>query len=123
VEGENQAVGDQFRTNSRRVQPNDGISDAWNLLRVCRRGEFNHQQHGSHGCESYGTEYSNQRLNQRSAGLRDVLPGRYTILGIGNGWDLEWANPAFLRPRLAHAVNGEEEIRPNMTYKVIVNVE
>jgi hypothetical protein len=55
--------------------------------------------------------------------LRDVLPGRYTILGIGNGWDLEWANPAFLRPRLAHAVNAEEEIRPNMTYKVIVNVE
>jgi len=53
--------------------------------------------------------------------LRDVLPGRYKILGIDNGWDLEWANPTLLKTRLAHAV--DEQIQPNMTYKVIVNVE
>jgi len=53
--------------------------------------------------------------------LRDVLPGRYKIMGIDNGWDLEWANPTVVRPRLAHAV--DEQVQPNMTYKVIVNVQ
>jgi hypothetical protein len=53
--------------------------------------------------------------------LRDVLPGRYKIVGIDNGWDLEWANPAVLRTRLSHAL--DEEIQPNMTYKTVVNIE
>ena len=29
--------------------------------------------------------------------LRDVLPGKYTLLAIENGWDLEWANPTVLQ--------------------------
>jgi Carboxypeptidase regulatory-like domain len=53
--------------------------------------------------------------------LRDVLPGRYKIVGIDDGWDLEWANPALLKTRLAHAI--DEVIQPNMTYKIVVNVE
>lgn len=53
--------------------------------------------------------------------LRDVLPGRYTIVAIENGWDLEWANPAALKSRLDHAKN--VDIQPNMTYQTVVNVE
>ncbi|HTC92290.1 MAG TPA: carboxypeptidase-like regulatory domain-containing protein [Terriglobales bacterium] len=30
--------------------------------------------------------------------LSAVLPGKYTVLAIENGWDLEWANPAVLQP-------------------------
>jgi protocatechuate 3,4-dioxygenase beta subunit len=30
--------------------------------------------------------------------LTDVFPGRYTLLAIEKGWDLEWSNPASLLP-------------------------
>jgi hypothetical protein len=30
-----------------------------------------------------------------------VAPGRYTLLAIENGWDLEWANPAVLAKFMA----------------------
>jgi hypothetical protein len=29
--------------------------------------------------------------------LHQVVPGRYTLLAIENGWDLEWTNPRVLR--------------------------
>jgi len=32
--------------------------------------------------------------------LPNVVPGRYTVLAIANGWDLEWGNPAALQPYL-----------------------
>jgi hypothetical protein len=32
--------------------------------------------------------------------LHQVVPGHYTLLAIENGWDLEWTNPAVLRPFL-----------------------
>jgi hypothetical protein len=34
--------------------------------------------------------------------LYRVLPGRYTVVAIENGWDLDWQNPVVLRPYLAH---------------------
>lgn len=30
--------------------------------------------------------------------LSSVLPGKYTVLAIENGWDMEWSNPAALQP-------------------------
>jgi len=53
--------------------------------------------------------------------LRDVLPGRYRILAIEDGWDLEWANPALLKPRLlrAQSVN----VQPDKTYQAVINAE
>ena len=33
-----------------------------------------------------------------------VLPGRYTLLALENGWDLQWGNATVLKPFLA---NGE----------------
>lgn len=32
--------------------------------------------------------------------LRSVLPGKYTVVAIENGWDLEWTDPAVLKPFL-----------------------
>jgi hypothetical protein len=53
--------------------------------------------------------------------LRDVLPGRYRMLAIDDGWDLEWANLSLLKNRLEHAQ--KIEVQPNKTYQTSVNVE
>jgi hypothetical protein len=53
--------------------------------------------------------------------LRDVLPGRYRILAIEDGWDMEWAKPGLLNSRLDHAET--IEVQPNKTYQTSVNVE
>ena len=53
--------------------------------------------------------------------LLDVLPGRYRILAIENGWDMEWAKPALLKVRLDRAES--LEVQPNKTYQTAVNVE
>ena len=53
--------------------------------------------------------------------LRDVLPGRYRILAIDDGWELEWANLALLKNRLEHAQ--QIEVQPGKTYQTSVNVE
>lgn len=34
--------------------------------------------------------------------LSSVLPGKYTLLAIENGWDLEWIRPEVLKPYLRH---------------------
>jgi hypothetical protein len=36
--------------------------------------------------------------------LPNVVPGGYTVLAIENGWNLEWANPAVLKPYLKNGV-------------------
>jgi len=36
--------------------------------------------------------------------LANIFPGRYRLLAIENGWDLEWANPAVLQVFLAKSV-------------------
>ena len=53
--------------------------------------------------------------------LRDVLPGRYRMLAIDDGWELEWANLSLLKIRLEHAQ--KIEVQPNKTYHTILNVE
>jgi hypothetical protein len=48
--------------------------------------------------------------------LRDILPGRYTVVAIEKGWDLDWQNPAVLEPYLAR---GEVvDITANHAYKI-----
>ncbi|HEY5175101.1 MAG TPA: carboxypeptidase-like regulatory domain-containing protein [Terriglobales bacterium] len=32
--------------------------------------------------------------------LPNVVPGQYTVVALGNGWELEWGNPAVLQPYL-----------------------
>ena len=53
--------------------------------------------------------------------LRDVLPGRYRMLAIDDGWELEWANLSLLKNRLEHAQ--KIEVQPNENYQTVLNVE
>jgi hypothetical protein len=53
--------------------------------------------------------------------LRDVLPGRYRVMAVEDGWDWEWGNPQLLKKRLEHAQ--EIEVQPNRIYQRVVVVE
>jgi len=53
--------------------------------------------------------------------LRDVLPGRYRMLAIDDGWEFEWGNPSLLKNRLEHAQ--KIEVQPNKTYQTVLIVE
>lgn len=53
--------------------------------------------------------------------LIDVLPGRYRMLAIEDGWDLEWANLSLLKKRLEHAQ--KIEVQPGRSSQTVVEVE
>ena len=53
--------------------------------------------------------------------LRDILPGRYLLMAIENGWDLEWSNPAVLKPFREHAE--AIEIAPGDAKNITVRVQ
>jgi hypothetical protein len=53
--------------------------------------------------------------------LRDVLPGRYRMLAIENGWDMEWANLAALKPRLEKAQT--IDVAADKTYDSVLEVQ
>jgi 5-hydroxyisourate hydrolase-like protein (transthyretin family) len=50
--------------------------------------------------------------------LYQVLPGRYRVVAIANGWELDWQKPAVLRPYLEHG--DPVEITDARTYKISV---
>lgn len=53
--------------------------------------------------------------------LRSVVPGKYTLLALENGWDLEWSNPAVLKPFLAR---GQViQVQQNGKYEVQVKTQ
>jgi hypothetical protein len=53
--------------------------------------------------------------------LQEVLPGRYTLVAIENGWNQQWANPGVFKQWL----NGGEAIQvaPNGKYNLKVKVQ
>lgn len=53
--------------------------------------------------------------------LLEVLPGRYKVMAIEDGWDWEWGNPALLKKRLERAQ--EIVVERNRTYRSVVKVE
>ena len=53
--------------------------------------------------------------------LREILPGKYRLMAIDDGWDLEWANPAVLKPFRENAQIFE--IVPDGSTKATVNVQ
>jgi hypothetical protein len=53
--------------------------------------------------------------------LRDVVPGRYKLIAIEDGWDMEWANSALLRARLDRSESSE--VTPNKTYPTVLEVQ
>jgi hypothetical protein len=52
--------------------------------------------------------------------LPSVLPGRYTVVAIANGWELEWMSPAVLKPYLkdGETVNVTAGGKPKVQVKV-----
>lgn len=53
--------------------------------------------------------------------LNVVVPGRYTLMAIEDGWDLEWADPGILQKYIA---GGESvQITPNQKTEVSVKVQ
>jgi protocatechuate 3,4-dioxygenase beta subunit len=56
-----------------------------------------------------------------SFALNFVVPGRYTLMGIEDGWDLEWGEPSVLQRYIA---GGESmQIAPNQKSEVSVKVQ
>ncbi len=53
--------------------------------------------------------------------LNAVVPGRYTLMAIDDGWDLEWANPEVMKKYLAGGEN--VEIAPYQKPDLKVNVQ
>ena len=50
--------------------------------------------------------------------LRVIVPGKYALLAIKNGWDLEWANPATLKPYMREAETIQVEAKGKYQVKV-----
>jgi len=49
------------------------------------------------------------------------VPGRYTLMAIEDGWDLEWADPSVLQKYIA---GGESvQIVPNQKTEISVRVQ
>ena len=53
--------------------------------------------------------------------LRSVVPGKYALLAIKNRWDLEWGNPAVLKPYMREAQTLQAE--PKGKYQVKLTVQ
>ncbi len=53
--------------------------------------------------------------------LRHVVPGRYRLVAIQNGWSLTWSDPKILQPFLTNAK--PYVIQPNQKLQVSVNVQ
>lgn len=56
-----------------------------------------------------------------SFSLRGALPGKYTVVAIENGWDVEWLNPAVMKTYLKDGI--DIEVTPQGKYKVEAKVQ
>jgi hypothetical protein len=53
--------------------------------------------------------------------LAQISPGRYTVLALKDGWDLNWQDPAVLKPYLEHSE--VVLVGPNQRYQMKINVQ
>jgi hypothetical protein len=53
--------------------------------------------------------------------LKNVVPGKYTVLAIENGWELEWTKPSVLRSYLGKGTS--VIVQPNGKYEVKATVQ
>jgi hypothetical protein len=65
--------------------------------------------------------HRDQSDSDGSFSMSPLFPGRYTLLALENGWDLEWSNPAVLFNYLSNGV--PIEIRPNAAASLNVKVQ
>ncbi len=58
--------------------------------------------------DAHGDAYRrDQTDSDGSFSLKQVLPGRYTLLAIDDGWSLEWARPVVMEHYMAHGLSVE----------------
>ncbi len=50
-----------------------------------------------------------------------VVPGKYTLLALENGWELEWSDPAVLKPYMA--LGESVVVEPRGKYEVKIGVQ
>ena len=50
--------------------------------------------------------------------LPDVVPGRYTVIALENGWEMEWASPEALRPYLPKGARVQIEGKQQLEIRV-----
>ncbi|HEV3037373.1 MAG TPA: hypothetical protein VHA33_06270 [Candidatus Angelobacter sp.] len=62
-----------------------------------------------------------QSNSDGSFGIGAIAPGKYLLVAIEKGWDLEWTNPAALQPYLSHGV--VLQVEENGKYNVNVRVQ
>ncbi|HEY6268730.1 MAG TPA: hypothetical protein VIX11_10560 [Candidatus Acidoferrum sp.] len=55
--------------------------------------------------------HRDQSDSDGSFSMAPLFPGRYTLLAVENGWDLEWSNPAVFFNYLPSGL--PVEIKPN----------
>ena len=53
--------------------------------------------------------------------LREIVPGKYTLLAIANGWDLEWDKASVLKPYMA--LGQKLEVTPRGKYQVKLKIQ
>jgi len=70
-------------------------------------------------------EYARVRRDQSDSdgtfSLFLVVPGKYTVLAIDDGWDLEWASPSVLRPYMAEGT--PVQVTANSTHRIEAKVQ
>jgi hypothetical protein len=65
--------------------------------------------------------HRDQSDSDGSFAMAPLFPGRYTLLALENGWDLEWSNPAVL---FNYLPNGQPvEIQPNAAVNLNAKVQ
>jgi hypothetical protein len=65
--------------------------------------------------------HRDQSDSDRSFSMSPIFPGRYTLLALENGWDLEWSNPAVLFQYLPNGL--PVELKPDASVNLNAKVQ
>jgi hypothetical protein len=65
--------------------------------------------------------HRDQSDSDGSFSMAPIFPGRYTLLALENGWDLEWSNPAVLFQFLPNGL--PVELKPGATLNLSAKVQ
>lgn len=74
-----------------------------------------------HGETSYELDRRDQSDSDGTFALHRIVPGKYYVLSIDGGWDLEWGKAEVLKPYRAKATT--IDVAPNGKYDIKVQVQ
>ncbi len=72
-------------------------------------------QDSSHNSQSFQLDQSD---SDGTFTLASIVPGKYTVVAIENGWDLQWGNPTVLKPYMAQGMVVQVEAKGKYDIKV-----